>query len=1264
MAKTPLMVSKLRLVFTITMVFFCFYATAQDNYWRQETSKNQIDYNFSKQFDVQKGMVFSFDEAEFKRSLRLSSLAKGGSRIVHFPNEDGKMVAFQVSEAPVLSPKLSKKYPQIKSYAGYSLNQSKDKIRFSISHNGIQSMVVPSNGKANTYMQKDLSGSYILYNRDANSALTTELICSTKPEKVETTNLTGRSQPVNGQVLRKFRLAVSASGEYTQFHGGTVADALAAINGTVARINEVYENDLSITFELVADTDKVIFTDAETDPYQGGLSRDVQNTLTDSIGEVNYDLGILFHRIENGVDGNSGFIGAVCRDNRKGSAFAATPNPTGDIFDIDLVAHEIGHQFGANHSFSFEEEPSEVQVEPGTGTTIMGYAGIRGIENVANNSDDYFHYVSIVQIADYLNTISCGETINLTNTPPVATPTGGFTVPRSTAFVLTGSASDVDSGDVLTYAWEQIDTGLVPQSVFGPNNLEGSNFRSVRPSTSPERYFPRLSRVLEGQLIETNPTIDTEWETVSNVERELNFALTIRDNASGGGQLAADLVNVFVTNNAGPFLVTSQATSKTVTAGTIENITWDVANTFVAPVNATAVDILLSTDGGLTYPIILADNVANSGEHEVIIPGNPTTGGRIMIKASNNIFFAINAADLTIEESEIVLNFSDLSYEVCQPDMLVVPFVYETYLGFAEEVTFSVEAPPVGLDISFSQATATADDTPISITFSNTQNLAVGSYPIKVLATSLSNSKEVTIDLNVYDTNFPEVVLVSPSDGFLDAPKSTLLTWEEQFAATSYDIEIATDMAFADIVESADVISNSYAPTSLDNDVTYFWRVKPENSCDEGTYGSPFSFTTIQFNCAIKAATGLPQDISSTGTPTVTSRIAFFEDLPLADINVSLELDHSYLEDITVTLTSPSGTVVNLFSNACGNLTNVDAIFDDNAPGFVCSGTPGISGTVRPSELLASFNGESIRGEWVLTIVDNTPADGGSLKAFSLEVCVEGDFRPDDDNDGVFDDGPDLCLGTPNGTPVDSSGCPVFLFPNDNFSVQLQSEACRSSNDGSIAIEANQTLDYSVQITGNGANINAEFTSMYTASDLGAGTYSVCINGTDGTIVYEERCFEVVISEPEALGVSSKVSLLTRIVEVDLTGGDIYNVELNGVLTQTQDSKISLDLQEGTNTLKVSTDLPCQGIYEEQLFVSEGPVVYPNPFTDEIVIDLIDNNVNKVLVEVMDYTGKVVDKVELTGNKIILDLTQESPGLYLVRISTLNWNKTLKIVKK
>lgn len=278
---------------------------------------------------------------------------------------------------------------------------------------------------------------------------------------------------------------------------------------------------------------------------------------------------------------------------------------------------------------------------------------------------------------------------------------------------------------MLTYTWEQIDDGLVTTASFGSLNPSGANFRSLPPSTDPKRYFPRLSEVVQGNLTQVNPATGEAWETVSEIERNLRFACTVRDNAAGGGQVVSDVLDVRVIKAAGPFIVTSQTSEETYVAGSVQEITWDVSNTDIAPINAQQVDIFLSLDGGLTYPITLLENTLNDGAEEVLLPGNVTNTGRIMVKASNNIFFAVNSTDFTIEPSQVVLNFENLDYEVCQPDDLVIPFVYETYDGFNENATFSANVP-AGMSANFSPTNATANSTDVDLTLSNTNSVAPG----------------------------------------------------------------------------------------------------------------------------------------------------------------------------------------------------------------------------------------------------------------------------------------------------------------------------------------------------------------------------------------------------------------------------------------------------------------------------------------------------------------------------------------------------------
>ncbi|MFX0555657.1 reprolysin-like metallopeptidase [Maribacter sp. CXY002] len=1258
------MVTKLRLVFSITIVFLSFSGVAQTNYWKGVPISSMDRQTVLPRLNVRKAIAFELNENNFKRELNRSSSLRRDFNILYFPDEKGEQIAFKVYEANILSTELARRYPGIKSYRGVGLEDKSQNIRFSISHKGIQSMVTYSNGKAPVFMQKGNANSYVVYSSKDHLSKTMDFICKTTPEVLVEPSLTRKL--VDDQVLRKFRVAIAASGEYTTFHGGTKVDAIAAINATLTRVNGVFERDLGVTLELIANTDEVIYLDPDTDPFTGGLSTQAQNTLTSVIGEANYDIGHLFNQKDDALDGNSGFIGSVCQDNRKGSAYTTFSTPEGDAFDIDLVAHEMGHQFGANHTFSHISEGTLVQVEPGSGTTIMGYAGITGVNNVAANSSDYFHYASIVQIREYLQTISCGEIVPLANNPPVLAPIGDYVIPVGTAFVLNGEATDLDATDVLTYTWEQIDNGIVTQSSFGPNNPTGAMFRSLPPTNASERYFPKISRVLTGNLTEVSPGVGDDWETVSNIERNLNFSLTVRDNVLNGGQLVSDEVSVSVSNNAGPFLVTSQNVEATFEAGEVQTISWDVANTNLAPISAQTVDIFLSTDGGLTYPVTIAQDVPNNGSYDVVIPGQATISGRIMVKASNNIFFAVNAANFTINESEVVLNFTQLKFDVCKPDDITVNFNYETYKGFSEESTFSVVTPPPGLGIAFTPALANSNNAQVSLALTGTSNLAVGSYPITVTSTSASITKQVTVILNVYDTTFSEVVLTTPEDGLQDASKELVLDWEANLASTLYDVEIATDNAFTTIIESATVNTNSYPPANLENDTQYFWRVKPKNDCGEGIFGIARSFTTIQFNCATIAASNLPKEISPIDTPTVTSKISFYEDLPIADINVTLNVAHSYLADLVISLTSPSGTTVVLVSSSCGDTSDINAVFDDDASSdFTCTGTPAISGIVRPLGTLSSFNGESILGEWILEIKDNAPSDGGNLNAFSMEVCVEGDFRPDADNDGVFDDGDDLCLDTPEGQEVDATGCPIYRFSNENFTIRQQSESCRPNNDGQISITPKTILDYVVNISGNGVNISENFTDNFILTNVSAGTYAICITGTEGDIVYEELCLDVVVSEPEALSVSSKLSLDGTQLIVSLSGSNLYNVEINGVVTQTDKSEVTINLEEGATFLKVYTNIPCQGMYEENFLTTNRPIMYPNPFTDQVnvLIGSTDADLEMIL---YGSDGRFVKRIIIKADRLSepIDLSTLASGLYYVQLIRDGIKTTAKIIKR
>ncbi len=1247
--------AKLRFVLSITILFGSFYGVGQQDYWQRITPNAAAGKYGLSDHDI----LLKLDNFQFEKVL--GETTKTEKTTIQFPNREGHFNFYQVWETPIFHSDLAKKYPEIKSFTGVSKDGT-SKIRFSHSPKGLQATIMDMIHGETYFLEpmRGQKGGYRVYKGDGKTEKNI-FECSTPNVMGLMRSVTAKNL-VDEQVLRTYRIAVSTTGEYTDYHGGTVAGALAAINATLTRVNMVFETDLAVTLQLVANNDQVIFTDAASDPYTGSFNAQVQNTLTTIIGEENYDVGHLFHRDND--NGNAGFIGSVCVDNRKGSAFASALIPEGDLFDLDYVAHELGHQFGANHTWSFESEGTGVQVEPASGTTIMGYAGIVAGNDVAPNGDDYFHHVSIVQIQEYLQTTGCSLGTNLSNNPPNITAQQDYSIPMGTAFVLSGTATDAD-GDLLSYTWEQIDNGVVVAATFGPDNISGANFRSLPPSLNQERYFPRLSRVLSGDLEQVNPVINDAWETVSNVKRDLNFALTVRDNNPDGGQVASDSVKVEVINTAGPFKVTSQSTTEVFAAGSVQTIVWDVANTNQAPINAESVDVFLSTDGGTTFSEVLAQGIPNTGNAQVQLPGTATTNGRMMVRASNNIFFSVNSSNFTIEGTQAILNFDRLGYSTCQPEDIIIPFVYEAYGGFSETMDLSINSS-LPFTANFSQSSVATNGTMVDLTLGNIANIPVGPHTVEVIATGPSFSTSTTLEISVFNNAFANVTLTSPPDLAVGTNVNPEFAWLDDNNYSAFDIEIALDEAFVSIVESSTVSITSYQSALLVPERQYYWRVRPKNLCGDGAFGAPLSFTTSVVNCAGFDSNDLPQEISSEGTPTITAKTFLVEDLRIADINVNLEISHTFLEDLTVNLISPAGTKVTLISKNCGNLNNIIAVFDDDGSPLECSGNPAISGTVRPLGSLSSFNGESTLGEWTLEIQDSAVSDGGSLDAFSLEICVEGTFRPDDDEDGVFDDGDDLCLGTPKGTLVDTSGCPLNEFPTNNFSVSIQGEACRENNDGSIAVMAmDTTLDYEATLIGNGIETSNRFMGQTTFSNLGAGTYRLCITGTDGLTNFRETCFELMVDEPQELSVLANLLADGQTVRLQMSGGPLYNVELNGLVEQTTNTNFTVDLEPGLNVLKITSGLLCQGVFEKQFFVADSPIIFPNPATALINISSRFQD-QEVMVNIYSSEGRLIrqNKTWVEGYTFDLNVSELSNGLYYVVLEAMGIAQTSKLIKR
>ena len=636
------------------MMSFNFAMSQSKTLWQRQSIDNTTRIKSSKQ-NLPKTQTFSLNIEGLKQALinapQRGQATKSSNVIAMFPNEDGTFESFRIVEASVLSPELQQRYPNIKSYAGQGIEDPSSVIRFSISPLGFQSMKLSATKPATFIEALTKNGShYSVFKRADKINYNDDFECSVTDQVNQQLNSGMQQRNADDAILRTYRLAVSTTGEYAAYHGGTKALALAAINQTMTRVNGIFENDFNVTMVLIGNNDDVIYTNSGNDPYttSANYNGQLQSTLTNVIGESNYDVGHLFARASN--NGNAGCIGCVCVNGQKGSGFTSRTDPEGDPFDVDYVAHEIGHQFGGNHTWTHGgNEGTNVQMEPGSGTTIMGYAGITGVNtDVQQNSDPYFHAATIEQVTDYIKTTSCQTNTSTGNAVPTADAGSNYTIPKGTAFVLTGSGSDANAQDVLTYCWEGLDENNSATQKPSVTATTGPAFRSYSPTTDTKRYFPRLSTIKTGAT-------SWEWEAVPNVARSLNFRLTVRDNRAGGATNNSDDMLISVNGTAGPFVVNSPNTNVSWNAGTSQTVTWNVAGTTGNGVNAANVDIFLSTDGGDTYPITLASGVTNDGSHDIVVPNAQGNQNRVMVRGANNIFFDISNSNFTIA-GQVVCN--------------------------------------------------------------------------------------------------------------------------------------------------------------------------------------------------------------------------------------------------------------------------------------------------------------------------------------------------------------------------------------------------------------------------------------------------------------------------------------------------------------------------------------------------------------------------------------------------------------------------------
>jgi len=587
------------------------------------------------------------------------------------PHPSGVMMPCFVAESPVMQPALAAKFPGMKTYIALS-QDGLATGRIEVTQRGLTGMLrepADLSGAGGAWMiDRWRSGddasviAYWLGDLDASADWDCQVLEA--PDAMQQEHRADAPQHRALGERRTARLAVACTGEYG-LHQSTIEgnppnaeDAFAAIITVVSRTNVVFENDLGVHFELVADNDQLVFFDPLGDPYpdtcdgSGGAncSSPILNTNTsfvrNTIGSQNFDVGHCLTRIAGGV----AYLRSVCTNSKAGGVSGIPRGGDVDPLSALVIIHELGHQFGANHTFSGTRGRCENNVrlasawEAGSGSSPMAYAGgcpvgdLPPSDNVAQFADPWFHHGSIEEMRTFLDGdgMQCLTPIaTASSIPEIVSVSPDAAIPPGTPFTLTAQATDID-GDMLTYSWEQFNSGAArPLSGEGSEDTGvGALFRVFPPVASGSRTFPQWADVLAGV-----PTPGEQLPTFTGALRR--FRVIVRDNAPLAGNTAtSEYVLLEIASGASPFAVLAPDEGQQIGAGVFD-VTWSVGSTDLAPISCDEVHIRLSTDGGSSFAYDLGTH-PNTGAASVTLPSETTTDARIIVESVGNVFFALS----------------------------------------------------------------------------------------------------------------------------------------------------------------------------------------------------------------------------------------------------------------------------------------------------------------------------------------------------------------------------------------------------------------------------------------------------------------------------------------------------------------------------------------------------------------------------------------------------------------------------------------------
>lgn len=1145
--------------------------------------------------------------ASVKYQLEFRTFAKGiaieaskrESKQIELPLASGQIVTFTYEDSKLMEEPLASKYPMIKGYKGVSLD-GKYLLRFDLSPNGINATIAGEEGlmfitptfKNNTDYYDAYYAKNASFDDFKGSCGVAGEFEELRPTKAEISNLRS-AQTINKQ---QYRIAMACTGEWGAVRG-TKEKALADMVTSLNILNAIYEIDLGITFVMIGRNDTLLQLNGATDPYTnptsgGGTLGENTRIINELVGVASYDIGHVFTVRCTDVGGVA-YLRAICAGNKGGGVSCVGDNLVRNTYQI--VAHEIGHQLGANHTFHSCGENVSLgnDFEPGSGSTIMAYGGLCGTDNVVSGNDPYFHNGSLIEIYENIREpekvgYKCAVQIPTQDEPPMITamPTSGKTIPARTPFMLLGSATDVNK-DNLTYVWEQKDSTLLATPLGSPSG-NAPFARSFPPSTLDYRIFPRPAILLNNS--------SEKSEVLPTYSRNVNFAFTVRDNNKESGYASWAFMNFKVDGNSGPLEITSPNTAFTKEVGEVVDVKWDVNKTDLAPVNCKKVDIYLSLDGILdprntAKMILLSAGTPNDGSESIVLPNAVTVQGRLVVKASDNIFFDVNNAYFSIiqgTKQRAYFEVPVINSALCLPATSDIVLKSTGLVNYAGKIKYVTQNVPNQVKATFDRNDQVIGQD-VSLKLEMTNQLPSGVYTIQILGIGDNNDTLIrTLLYEVTSTDFTNIKLIGPVDGLKNNNGLPNFIWSKNVNAVDYKIEVADSPTFAQSNIVATLTTSDTMATlnkTLDKAKIFYWRVKASNACGSSTGTLPMVFGTEVLNCKVFEAKDIPINITQSGRPTIESKTNVDANFKISDLNVKdFSIEHDFLKDVGVTLISPKGTSVVLFDAQCPRKMTLNCSFDDEASNFFsCSTTSGLQ--FKAQGLLSSFDGEDAFGQWTIKVEDKTSGNGGRLNSTSIEFC--GNIPVD--NPAVTSL---VNVFTPYKTTVD-------IKPDNLTSKDATSAANLLTY---VVVQATQYGN--VLFNGSALKIGDTFTQ----SDVDALKLRYANVGPDNF--------------PNPSSILDSMVFVVR----DPDGG-----------------------WEGSKALKFFISNGVTGV-NDATFDYQAAALFPNPTNGLISLKLPDSVTDKVNVTIYNTNGQMVYKRTITANLEQLDLTSLLRGTYFARI--------------